>query len=414
MSAATAPQPALRRSTGDVWLAGVCAGIGAAPRRRRRSGSALAFVVATIAGGFGIPVYALAWVAAARRRRRRAAAAAAHRPRRGRGRARRRACSSSPRCSPCARPASRGSPTRSRGRSSLRRRRRRAHLAHVAERAARRRPPTAAARRPRGDAERRRRASARAGPPTVVSRTGARHRARRRRRRSSFLQATGALGAARDVALAALVVAVALAVIFAPWIIRLARSLDRRSAPSASARRSAPRSPRTCTTRVLQTLALVQKRADDPRAVAAARPPAGARAARVAVRPHDAARRATLRAALEAGRRARSRSSTARPSTSSRSATAPLDERSERARRRRARGDGQRGAPRRRRGVGLRRGDATSARRSSSATAAPGFDPARRARRPQGHPASRSSGVWSATAAARRSTPRPGRAPRWS
>ena len=63
-----------------------------------------------------------------------------------------------------------------------------------------------------------------------------------------FLQATGALGAARDVGLAVIAAVVVLGVIFAPWMLRLVRSLAR-SAHSASARRSAPRWPRTCTTR---------------------------------------------------------------------------------------------------------------------------------------------------------------------
>jgi phage shock protein PspC (stress-responsive transcriptional regulator) len=41
----------------------------------------------------------------------------------------------------------------------------------------------------------------------------------------AFLQATGALSAARDVLLAAIAVAVVLAVIFAPWMVRLGREL---------------------------------------------------------------------------------------------------------------------------------------------------------------------------------------------
>jgi signal transduction histidine kinase len=83
-----------------------------------------------------------------------------------------------------------------------------------------------------------------------------------------FLQATGALSAARDVLLAMLVVAVGLAVILSPWIVRLVRSL-------ASEREERIRSQTRAELdahlhdSVLQTLALVQKRADDPRAVAA-------------------------------------------------------------------------------------------------------------------------------------------------
>ncbi|HEX8123030.1 MAG TPA: PspC domain-containing protein [Solirubrobacteraceae bacterium] len=76
-----------------------------------------------------------------------------------------------------------------------------------------------------------------------------------------FLQVTGALGAARDVALAAVAVAVVLGVIFAPFLVRLARERvqqQERAEVAAHLHDS-----------VLQTLALVQKRADDPAQVAA-------------------------------------------------------------------------------------------------------------------------------------------------
>jgi signal transduction histidine kinase len=84
----------------------------------------------------------------------------------------------------------------------------------------------------------------------------------------AFLQATGALAAAGDVALAALVVAIALGVIFAPWIVRLVRSL---AAERAARIRSQERAEVAAHLHdsVLQTLALVQKRAADPREVAA-------------------------------------------------------------------------------------------------------------------------------------------------
>jgi len=83
-----------------------------------------------------------------------------------------------------------------------------------------------------------------------------------------FLEFTGALDAATDVALAALVVAIAFGVIFAPWIVRLATSL---SAERAERIRSQERAEVAAHLHdsVLQTLALVQKRAGDPRAVAA-------------------------------------------------------------------------------------------------------------------------------------------------
>jgi two-component sensor histidine kinase len=76
-----------------------------------------------------------------------------------------------------------------------------------------------------------------------------------------FLQVTGALGAARDVALGAIAVAVVLGVIFAPFLIRLVRDRvqqQERAEVAAHLHDS-----------VLQTLALVQKQADDPKRVAA-------------------------------------------------------------------------------------------------------------------------------------------------
>jgi signal transduction histidine kinase len=83
-----------------------------------------------------------------------------------------------------------------------------------------------------------------------------------------FLSTTHALTAARDVVLAVLVVAIVLGIIFAPWAIRLVRSLaaerEERIRSQARAEMGAHLHDS-----VLQTLALVQKRADDPRAVAA-------------------------------------------------------------------------------------------------------------------------------------------------
>jgi len=83
-----------------------------------------------------------------------------------------------------------------------------------------------------------------------------------------FLQATGSLSAARNVVLAVLVVAIGLSVIFAPLIARLVRSL---SAERAERIRSQERAEMAAHLHdsVLQTLALMQKRADDPREVAA-------------------------------------------------------------------------------------------------------------------------------------------------
>jgi signal transduction histidine kinase len=83
----------------------------------------------------------------------------------------------------------------------------------------------------------------------------------------AFLQATGALSAARDVLLAAAAVAVVLAVIFAPWIARLIQSL---ATERASRIRSQERAEMAAHLHdsVLQTLALMQQRSDDPAEVA--------------------------------------------------------------------------------------------------------------------------------------------------
>ena len=83
-----------------------------------------------------------------------------------------------------------------------------------------------------------------------------------------FLQATGSLSAARDVILAALVVAAVLALIFAPWTLRMARSLTVERAERIRSQERAELAAHLHDS-VLQTLALMQKRADDPREVAA-------------------------------------------------------------------------------------------------------------------------------------------------
>src|SRR5829696_266987 len=83
----------------------------------------------------------------------------------------------------------------------------------------------------------------------------------------AFLQATGSLSAARDVLLAAIAVAVVLGVIFAPWVMRLVRSLTAERAERIRSQERAEMAAHLHDS-VLQTLALMQKRADDPRAVA--------------------------------------------------------------------------------------------------------------------------------------------------
>ena len=82
-----------------------------------------------------------------------------------------------------------------------------------------------------------------------------------------FLWLNDALAPARDVVLAVVVVLAAAALILAPWWLRLARGL---SAERSERIRSQERSEVAAHLHdsVLQTLALVQKRADDPRAVA--------------------------------------------------------------------------------------------------------------------------------------------------
>ena len=83
----------------------------------------------------------------------------------------------------------------------------------------------------------------------------------------AFLQATGALSAARDVVLAVLVAVIVLGLIFAPWVVRMARSLaDERTERIRSQERAEMAAHLHDS--VLQTLAMVQRQADDPRAVA--------------------------------------------------------------------------------------------------------------------------------------------------
>jgi signal transduction histidine kinase len=84
----------------------------------------------------------------------------------------------------------------------------------------------------------------------------------------AFLQATGALSAARDVLLSVIAVVVVLGVIFAPWIVRLARSLAAERAQRIRSQERAEMGAHLHDS-VLQTLALVQRRGADPQEVAA-------------------------------------------------------------------------------------------------------------------------------------------------
>jgi signal transduction histidine kinase len=83
----------------------------------------------------------------------------------------------------------------------------------------------------------------------------------------AFLQATGALTAARDVVLAVVAVVVVLGVIFAPWIVRLVRSLTEERSERIRSQERAEVAAHLHDS-VLQTLALVQ-RSNDPQEVAA-------------------------------------------------------------------------------------------------------------------------------------------------
>jgi signal transduction histidine kinase/phage shock protein PspC (stress-responsive transcriptional regulator) len=84
----------------------------------------------------------------------------------------------------------------------------------------------------------------------------------------AFLGATGALSAIRSVLLSVMVVAVVLGVIFGPWIVRLGRSLAAERAERIRSQERAEISAHLHDS-VLQTLALVQQRSEDPRAVEA-------------------------------------------------------------------------------------------------------------------------------------------------
>jgi signal transduction histidine kinase len=83
-----------------------------------------------------------------------------------------------------------------------------------------------------------------------------------------FLSATGALSTARDVVLSVLVVAVVLAVIFAPLVLRLVRSLTEERAERIRSQERAEVAAHLHDS-VLQTLAMMQRRAGEPGEVAA-------------------------------------------------------------------------------------------------------------------------------------------------
>jgi signal transduction histidine kinase/phage shock protein PspC (stress-responsive transcriptional regulator) len=82
-----------------------------------------------------------------------------------------------------------------------------------------------------------------------------------------FLQSAGALGPLRDVVLGAVVIVVSSALILAPFLWRLGRNLAQERSERIRSQERAELAAHLHDS-VLQTLALVQKRADDPRAVA--------------------------------------------------------------------------------------------------------------------------------------------------
>jgi signal transduction histidine kinase len=82
-----------------------------------------------------------------------------------------------------------------------------------------------------------------------------------------FLELNDALRPARDVLLSVLVLVAALALVLAPWWVRLVRSLAAERAERVRTQERAEVAAHLHDS-VLQTLALLQKRPDDPRAVA--------------------------------------------------------------------------------------------------------------------------------------------------
>ncbi len=82
-----------------------------------------------------------------------------------------------------------------------------------------------------------------------------------------FLQTTGALSAARDVLLSVLVAVVVLGIIFAPFILRLVRSLTSERSERIRSQERAEVAAHLHDS-VLQTLAMVQRSSDDPQEVA--------------------------------------------------------------------------------------------------------------------------------------------------
>ena len=204
-----------------------------------------------------------------------------------------------------------------------------------------------------------------------------------------------------------------LLLIVGPWLWRT-RASATPSGRGASAPRSAPRSPRACTTRCSRRWRWSSAHADDPKRVAAARPPPGARAARLALRRRRQPPADTLAGALaDAAAEVEELHGVARRGRE-RAATAPLD-------------DDVRAVV-----LAAREAMANAAKFSGADEISvyaeadddavsvfvrdrgAGFDRGGRAGRPARASPSRSRAGWRAPAARRRSRPRPARAPRSS
>ena len=254
----------LRRDRDAGWIGGVAAGI-ASRFGIDVSLVRLAFVVATAAGGFGLGAYLLAWIlipsgepgsASSRLPTGRAAVEVAL----GTGLLLDRGSAHLPRA--------RNLVLRCRGVAAHPDRRRRGTpLAPVAWRPRARGGGAAHA---RGGAEPPRQAALAAESrraAAAISRTGL-GVALVIAAGLVFLQATGALGAARDVLLAVVAAVVVLGVIFAPWIVRLVRSLTQERAQRIRSQERAEMAAHLHDS-VLQTLAMVQRSAGDPGEVAA-------------------------------------------------------------------------------------------------------------------------------------------------
>jgi phage shock protein PspC (stress-responsive transcriptional regulator) len=174
------------------------------------------------------------------------------------------------------------------------------------------------------------------------------------------LQTTGALSAARDVVLATVVIVTAVGLILAPFLYRLGRTLAGERAARIRSQERAEVAAHLHDS-VLQTLALVQKHAGDPRAVAtlARRQERELRTWLDGERGAPGHLAGALRGAGHGGR-GRPR----RPGRARRGRRRAARRARPRDRRRRARGDGQRGEVRGRGRTrrGLRRGDGPRAR----------------------------------------------------